>query len=163
MECRDVLESFDEENVDLSLSFRLRRRLHLFFCPSCAFEAEKYSVAFRLMAKNFMPEAPDIANNVMSALNLEGAGQLEEAGQIERDFYEKNADFMPWVVVGFILILSLAGSFFGIGFNIVLGSNGASFIVPFSVIAGSIITAYSALFIGTHLDALSRIFGLGKS
>jgi len=153
MECRIVLESFDEDDTGLSPVFRLRRALHLFFCSYCASEREKYTVAERIMRGNFMPGAPDITDNVMAALNLK-----EDIA--EGSFCEKSGDFKGWIIVGCILITSLAGAFFGVDFNNVSVSGGLSFLVPFSLIAGSIITAYSALFIGAHLDALSGKFGL---
>jgi hypothetical protein len=68
--------------------------------------------------------------------------------------------FRGWVITGFIILISLAMSLFGMDFMRTIPGSAASFLLPIGITIGSIVTVYGALFIGSHLKELSDRFGL---
>jgi hypothetical protein len=68
-----------------------------------------------------------------------------------------------WVLVGLILVASLAVSPLGAAFDLLVRLLGSDLLFPLSLTLGAVLTAYCALFIGSHLDELSERFGLRRA
>jgi hypothetical protein len=68
--------------------------------------------------------------------------------------------FRGWIITGCIILVSLSTAFLGNGFSEMIAFAGSRFILPLGILTGCIITAYGALFIGSHLEELSERFGL---
>jgi hypothetical protein len=132
--------------------FRLRRAVHIFFCPSCANEVRRIKIANNLMTNCFMPICPDISDSVMTVLRSEDIPETVEP--------HRYIPLRAWVVVGLFLLFSLVSTIFG-GKFLKFDDSGTHSVV-LAITIGVIITVYGALFVGSHLDALRKKFGLNS-
>jgi hypothetical protein len=142
-----------DEPIPLKQRFCLA--LHILVCGHCAARLARYEEAMYELRTSFFPPAPDLSGSIM-----------ERIGRI----YEEDMDAEPvfaipggvstraWVIVGFIILLSLATLFFGSDFTAVALDQGSSFLVPLGLTIGIVLTSYGALFIGSHLEELSERF-----
>jgi hypothetical protein len=163
MNCRDVMDRIYEfeGNKFPPLFTQLRVQLHLFHCARCAGELEKLESARRLMKDSFFPPAPELEERIMRSITLEKPeAYYEEFPQIA--FRENGAgvSFRSWVVTGLIILISLSTSFLGMDFIKVTAHWGSSFLLPIGLTIGGVVSAYGALFIGSHLKELSDRFNL---
>ncbi|MDR2159231.1 MAG: peptidoglycan-binding protein [Treponema sp.] len=166
-EVRDTLYEYAGEPMPLTLHIRIA--LHLFFCPGCAREVERFEAARDLLRTGFFPPAPDFEETVMARLRndaplavpgVEGAAYLppEEAGAPA--WTGTGVSFRGWVITGLVALFSLPASFFGLNFSRLAASEGISFLLPVGITVGVVLTCYGALFIGSHVKELSERFGL---
>jgi hypothetical protein len=146
-----VYDSMGEE--PLSPFVRGELALHLFFCPRCAGELRKLEEAETLMRTGFFPPAPAIEESLMDRI-------LEEEGREEVFDAPTGVSFRGWVITGFVVLISLSSSFFGMNFTVVADAQGPSFLLPLGITIGAVLTGYGALFIGSHLKELSARFRL---
>jgi hypothetical protein len=121
---------------------RLELWFHLFCCPACAAEAAKLESARSIMRESFPPPAAEIEDRIMRSIDTEEPDEAypEVAG----------VSFRSWVITGFIVLLSLSSSFFLEGVPP----------LPIGITVGAIVTAYGAIFIGSHLKELMIRFNL---
>jgi hypothetical protein len=144
MKCGKAMDSIYEAWGAASPPFyaRLGARLHIFFCPRCAAEAALFKSARSLMRESFPPPPAELEERIMGSVNAEeqDAGYPEVAG----------VSFRSWVVTGFIVLLSLSSSFFWEGAPP----------LHIGITVGAILTAYGAIFIGSHLKELTERFNL---
>jgi hypothetical protein len=144
MNCAKAMEALYNEWGDESpaLFTRLRLSLHLCYCPACAAEAAKLENARSLMRESFPPVVEGMEDRIMRSIEAEEQGEAypEVAG----------VSFRSWVVTGFIVLLSLSSSFFWEGIPP----------LPIGITVGAVVTAYGAIFIGSHLKELSVRFNL---
>jgi hypothetical protein len=144
MNCEKAMDAlYDEWGTEFLLSFaRLGARLHLLRCPRCAAEAAQLKRARSLMRESFPPPPAELEERIMRSVNAEEQGEAypEVAG----------VSFRSWVVTGFIVLLSLSSSFF---------REGAS-PLHIGITVGAVLTAYGAIFIGSHLKELTERFNL---
>jgi hypothetical protein len=144
MNCNKAMDVVYEEWGTVSLSFftRLRARFHLFLCPRCAAEAALLQSARGLMRESVPPPPAELEERIMRSIDAEEQdSQYPEVAGVS---------FRSWVVTGFIVLLSLSSSFFWEG-------------VPplyIGITVGAILTAYGAIFIGSHLKELTERFNL---
>ena len=136
----------------LSLLLRARITLHLLFCPRCAGELKRWGEARRIMKAGFFPPSPGLEDAVMERVFAEAAEDVGEPSP--------GVSFPSWVITGFIVLISLSTSFFGMDFIDVAAAQGSSFLIPLGLTVGCVLTGYGALFIGSHLKELSERFGL---
>jgi hypothetical protein len=144
MNCDKAMDVVYQEWGTASLSFftRLRARAHLFLCPRCAAEAALLKNARGLMRESFPPPPAELEERIMRGVNAEeqGAEYPEVPG----------VSFRSWVITGFIVLLSLSSSFFWEGAPP----------LHIGITVGAVLTAYGAIFIGSHLKELTERFNL---
>ncbi|MDR0596931.1 MAG: peptidoglycan-binding protein [Treponema sp.] len=121
---------------------RYGARLHILRCPRCAAEAARLKTARSIMRESFPPPPADLEERIMRSVNAE-----EQSGE-----YPEVAgfSFRSWVVTGLIVLFSLSSSFFW---------EGAS-PLHIGITVGAIVTAYGAIFIGSHLKELTERFNI---
>jgi hypothetical protein len=131
---------------------RLKLALHLLVCGRCSTEIRRYEAARDLLKIGFFPPVPEFEGIIMEKIyREEGEALTETAGGIS---------FRSWVITGLIVVFSLSTSFLGIGFGKIAAREGSSFLLPLGLTIGTIVSAYGALFIGSHLKELSERFRL---
>jgi hypothetical protein len=155
MSCAKILDIVYEQE-DMSLFNRIRVGLHLLVCPDCAQEVERFEVCRDIMRGDFIFPAPDLEGAVMSIISAED-GEINEAQEAEAP---GGFSIRGWIIAGIIMLVSLATVFFGLEFNKVALVAGMAFTIPIGITIGIALTSYGALFIGSHLKALSERFGL---
>jgi hypothetical protein len=154
MDCNDVMDRIYEFDGNSSMPFftRLHIWLHLLRCPGCKEKIEKLQTARSLMKESFFPPAPGLEERIMQRIARE---------ELEEEYPEiAGVSFRSWVVTGLIILISLSTSFLGMDFIKVADNWGSSFLLPVGITVGAIVSAYGALFIGSHLKELSDRFNL---
>jgi hypothetical protein len=104
--------------------------------------------ALSLLRVSCFPEPP---------IWLESRIMAQVYAEEERENAPAAAGFSTWgwVLAGCIMLISLSTVGFGMTFGHIASLTGSSFLLPMGIISGCIITAYGALFIGSHLQELS--------
>ncbi|MDR2049275.1 MAG: peptidoglycan-binding protein, partial [Treponema sp.] len=113
----------------------------------------RFEDARELLVSGFIPSSPDFTDAIMDKIYAEEQG--EEVFDIPGGVSTRG-----WVIAGIIILVSLATSFFGGDFISIAASQGSSFLLPLGILIGIIVSAYGALFIGSHLKELSERFRL---
>ncbi|MDR3122773.1 MAG: peptidoglycan-binding protein [Treponema sp.] len=144
MNCDKAMNAVYEEwgAESLSLFTQLGLRLHFLRCPRCAAEAAQLQSARSLMAESFPLPPMELEERIMRSVNAEEQG--EESPEVA------GVSFRSWVVTGFIVLLSLSSSFFREGAPP----------LQIGITVGAVVTAYGAIFIGSHLKELTERFNL---
>ncbi|MFP3090516.1 peptidoglycan-binding protein [Treponema sp. TIM-1] len=151
MSCHEIMEKmleFDGDKIPLLLRFKIA--LHLLGCGRCSGEMIRYEAARNLLKRDFFPPSPGLAGIIMEKIYREEP-LTDTAGAIS---------FRSWVIIGIIVVFSLSSSFVGINFGKIAAREGSSFLLPLGLTIGTIVSAYGALFIGSHLEELSERFRL---
>jgi hypothetical protein len=151
MKCDEFKKIVYENEEKFSFRERLGLAFHVFFCGPCALELRRLEDARELLASGFIPPSPDFSDAIMTKIYAEE--QEQEVFDIPGGVPTKG-----WVIAGIIILVSFATSFFGGDFISIAVSQGSSFLLPLGIIIGIIISAYGALFIGSHLKELSVRF-----
>ena len=144
---------------------QLRISLHLFFCTRCSEEVRKLEIIKEMGKSDFFPPAPSfIEEKVMGQLSSqlprqfdEGFPQDEALGELVPEV-PGGFSFRSWVIIGFIILVSLGTSFFGIDFIQAAFNRDSSFLIPMGITVGIVLTGYGAFFIASHLKELSGHF-----
>lgn len=151
-QCEGIIEKIYSDDEELTLINRLCIAFHKTHCKNCATEARVYEKA-RISLHNFIPQfatqfAPrSVADNVMAMINYETAPFV-------------SVSYASWITAGLVIMVSLSTAFFGKDFGRAVTEAGSAFLLPVSLTIGAVITAYSAMFIASHLEQLSAKFGL---
>jgi hypothetical protein len=159
MTCGEVMdkvyEIFGEQDVPLLL--RLRIMAHLCWCGHCAEEYRKLRILTQTLAQNdFFPAVPlSNIDNIME--QIEEMERLEEA-EVNKEHNGVPVSLRGWVIIGFIMLISLSSLVFGTDFMKVVSTQGRSFLLAVSLTIGGVITGYGAMFISSHLKELSDRF-----
>jgi hypothetical protein len=154
MNCEEVMNTAYEFEGNEPPSFftRLRIQLHLLHCSHCAGEIARLETVRLLMRDSFFPSAPEgLEERIMRSIGLEEPEPYHEIAGVS---------FRHWVVTGLIILVSLSTSFLGMEFSKVADHWGSSFLLPIGITIGVVVSAYGALFIGSHLKELSARFNL---
>jgi hypothetical protein len=154
MKCDEFKMTIYEGDERLSVRERLALAFHVFFCGRCALELRRLEDARELLASGFIPPSPDFADAIMAKIYAEE----QEAEEQEAFDIPGGVPTRGWVIAGIVILISLATSFFGGDFISIAASQGSSFLLPLGIIIGIIVSAYGALFIGSHLKELSERF-----
>jgi hypothetical protein len=171
MNCQEVMDKVYEFEGNASLPegacsvfTQLRIQLHLFHCSHCAGEIERLKSARYLMKESFFPPSPgELEERIMRSIGLEEPESYPEIAFRENGAFGENdagVSFRSWVVTGLIILISLSTSFLGMDFIKVASHWGSSFLLPIGLTIGAVVSAYGALFIGSHLKELSDRFNL---
>ena len=155
MKCNSVLDVFYEEDT-LPLRKRLVLAFHIIFCGHCAAHVEHYEETRSVLTSGVFPPSPDFCDLIMNVVNNEAFDEETEKSVFETGGFSTRG----WVIAGIIMFLSFVTVFFGQDYNSIAGDWGSSFLLPLGIIIGIVITAYGALFIGSHLKELSQRFKL---
>jgi hypothetical protein len=147
-----------EEDRFFSPLIRLRVWWHLLHCPRCAASAAALEAAQTLMQTSFFPPAPAVENAVMEVIRREALDPDDVPMEIADP--PEAVSFRSWIIAGFIILISLSSTFFGLDFANVTEEEGSSFLISVGLTVGMAVSIYGALFIGTHLKELSGRFGL---
>jgi hypothetical protein len=161
MNCHDVMDRVYEFDGNEPFSFftQLRIQLHLLHCSRCAGEIERLETARGLMKGSFFPPAPGgLEERIMRSIGLED--QMEELSEAAFKVNGAGVSFRNWVVTGLVILVSLSTSFLGMDFTKVADHWGSSFLLPIGITVGAVVSAYGALFVGSHLKELSDRFNL---
>jgi hypothetical protein len=144
MNCDKAMDTVYEEWGTASPRFlaRLGAHLHILCCARCAAEAALLKSARSLMRESFPPPPAELEERIMRSINAE-----EQGGEYPE---VPGVSFRSWVVTGFIVLLSLSSSFFREGAPP----------LHIGITVGAILTAYGAIFIGSHLKELTARFNL---
>jgi hypothetical protein len=138
------------------LRYRLQLALHILFCPRCAGKLARLEGARELLRDDFFPQSAAFSlmeDRIMAAVGRERV----EAADWEA---AREVSFRSWVITGLIILVSLGTVILGMDFATVAASSGSGFLIPLGLTVGMVVTVYGAIFIGTHIKALSRRFGL---
>jgi hypothetical protein len=163
MTCIEVMDALYEAGGEEALPIVLRVRImvHLFFCGRCAEAARKLALARHIMTEDFFPPSPAFEDRVMANVYAE-CDEAECGVSVPAPVpatAPQGVSLRGWVITGFIIVISLATSFFGVGFTkIVSSTQGQSFLLPVGLTIGCIVTGYGAIFIGSHLKEMSDRF-----
>jgi hypothetical protein len=167
MNCNKLMDAFYEYSGDESLPLLLQLRigLHLFFCPGCAQEVERYEAARDMLRNDCFPPSPDLEGSIMALIAGENNEASSPAALEENEWLESpdtpgGLSTRGWVIAGLIVLFSLATAFVGLDFHTIALAAGMSYLLPVGIITGIVLTSYGALFIGSHLKELSERFGL---
>jgi hypothetical protein len=151
MKCDEFKKMVYENEEKLSVRERLALAFHVFFCGRCAQELRRFEDTHDLLVSGFITPSPDFSDAIMDRIYAEE--QEQEVFDIPGGFRTRG-----WVIAGIIILVSLVTSFFGGDFISIAASQGSSFLRPLGILIGIIISAYGALFIGSHLKELSERF-----
>jgi hypothetical protein len=166
MTCHEIMDKIYEYSGEESMPLLLRIQIavHLFFCPDCAQEFERFEVTRNILKNDFFPPAPDCTEPVMFRIlreDAEGAAEdMLEEGPEGFPLPAEGISFRGWVITGLVVLLSLSSAFLGLDFGRIAAVEGMSFLLPLGITIGAVLTCYGALFIGSHLKELSKRFGL---
>jgi len=155
-----IYENYGEEQQDVSLLTQIQVGMHLFFCPDCARENERFMICRDILRNDFIPPSPDFENSVMAMIPGEETGFEETVQPVAQPPIPGFLSTRGWVIAGVIMMVSLMSAFFGLEFNKIAHAAGMSFLLPVGITIGIALTIYGALFIGSHLKELSERFGL---
>jgi hypothetical protein len=163
MDCKNIVDRIIEADGDESVSLfrQLVFEFHLLTCSRCSRELRRYRLGRELLASSCQGpespglEVPGLSASIMAAI-LAGSGEASGPG----DATAEVLSFRRWVVAGCIIMISLVSVFFCLDFLELSASTGFSLMVPMSLTIGIFISAYGALFIGSHLKELSQRFRL---
>ncbi|GMO46677.1 MAG: hypothetical protein Ta2B_28380 [Termitinemataceae bacterium] len=141
---------------------RLLITLHLLHCENCGEFKRVIGKTSEIMASDFLPQSEvntEVSDAVMNIINRQNSTIADLRPQ--QSWSEPDTDtfsLQTWVVSGLIIMISLLSAYFSI--NLLSSQEILDFIVPIAITIGSVITAYGAIFIGTHLKELSKRFGI---
>jgi len=156
MNCRAVIDKIYNawgEEDKLCILCKAQIAFHIFFCKHCASEVKKLEIAQGLLEEDFFPETFSYERQIMERI------YVEELESQDTDSVQ-GVSFRSWVITGFVILISLTTFCFGLDFIKVAASQGSSFLLPVGLTVGCIVTAYGAIFIGSHLKELSEWLNL---
>jgi hypothetical protein len=144
-------------SADSSFSLLLRLEIALYIVFSSRYAARylHLEATREILHSDFFPPAPELEDSVMDLISAEAVEMPPEEQNLS---YE--VSFRNWIIIGLVVLVSLATSLFGIDSVRMFPGIASSFLLPIGITIGVIVTVYGALFIGSHLKELSDRFGL---
>jgi len=159
MKCNNALDIIYQLEDFLSLRKRLSLAIHIIFCGKCAASFKNMEESKMFLSTAFFPPSPDFSDSIMGMVYKETLEESMEEGE-QTVFESGGFSTRGWVIAGIIMLVSFATVFLGQDFNRVATDQGLSFLLPLGIFTGLAISAYGALFIGSHLKELSQRFKL---
>jgi hypothetical protein len=156
MKCKNAIDlMYDRIGEEVTpFGKRLSLAFHILFCDSCAGDLSRLEHAREILRTGFIPPSPDFEDAIMNSIYAEEA---EDSSVFDMP---GGVSTRGWVIVGLLILFSLMTIFFGRDFLSIAKAQGSSFLLPLGITIGLIITAYGALFIGSHLKELMERFRL---
>jgi hypothetical protein len=159
MTCDKVLDVlYNQDNGDYSegrFSFVKRAliALHIRYCPKCAAHKRALQSASACLKEDFFPPATGIASEIMARVRdggIFGEAPPEHAALPLR----------TWLLAGLAILVFLSSASLGIDYLAPTNTGAIGFMLPFGITVGGVITAFGAIFIGSHISELSKWLGL---
>ena len=136
-----------------SYVIRMRFAAHTLVCKVCAQKKRRLTAAEQVLKTGFLPPPPEPCADAVMAFILAGEGDaLKEVHEY--------VSLRGWIIAGIVIVASLLSVYLNVDFGSIARTQGLSFLLPLGITIGAVITAYSAMFIGTHLDMLCEKLGL---
>lgn len=143
MKCDKIMYKFD--SLDNKKYMPLRMKIHFFFCPECRIKAEKMNAMLNSLHGEYLYEMRDsISSHIMQLLIHSGNRYAEKKG------YKK------WIAAGVVIVAGRFAFSYSESLNQLNSYFGQSLDIPLNIVMGLLITAYSAVFIFSHLDDLKK-------
>jgi len=136
MRCETFLDRYDELEPGERPGFRMAR--HLAACESCAAQVGLVEDALGALCEIKDAGDPPLEARVMASVRLVPTPQ--------RDFSVRD-----WIIAGSVIAASMILIPVGEYFARFDEAFGASYALPLSLVLGLALTAYAALFVGTHM------------
>ncbi|MDR0662774.1 MAG: peptidoglycan-binding protein [Spirochaetaceae bacterium] len=155
MNCNKVLDTLYYSDSRIPFVKRLLTGFHIWHCPKCAAHWNTLQKARACMREDFFPPATSgTADQVMALIR-----QNEDALSVPP--HEQEAlSFRVWVAAGLAILFSLSSAYLGIDYLTPAGTRTINFMLPIGITVGAVITAFGAIFIGSHIKELSKRLGL---
>jgi hypothetical protein len=152
MKCKEALDTaYDSFGGELPpFGVRLSMALHVLFCGRCTQEMQVLEAARLYLQTSFFPDAPDFEDSILERI------LAEEEDEMHFSSIPGGVPVRGWVIVGFIVLVSLLTAFF----NNISKAQDSPFLLSLGILMGLVITAYGAIFIGSHLKEFSAHFRL---
>lgn len=142
MRCETFLEQYDRLDNRRALAPLLR--LHLASCSSCRSKVLRTGAALDAYRRVEPSRSDLLEERIMSAVRL-----LPHPRRV--------VSVRDWVVTGGLIALSMALIPLGDQFDSIKAFFGSSYALPLALVLGFILTAYGALFIGSHMSELGPL------
>ncbi|MFH0976683.1 MAG: hypothetical protein V1874_12945 [Spirochaetota bacterium] len=143
MKCEKAIADFINQDDSRYPAFLIR--MHIAFCSKCRKEVREMQKAF-VLARTTSPfvMSKDITESVMLAISKSDM------------FYGKNISSAKWISTGSVIFASIFLVSYSDSLIWLKTHFGSVLEVPLFMVLGSVITAYAALYIGTHINGLKR-------
>jgi hypothetical protein len=140
-------------NGRFSFMMRFLIALHIRRCPKCAAHLRALQSVSACLKEDFFPPATGIASEIMA--------RVREDGLLENTPQENAAPpLRTWLTVGLTILLFLSSASIGIDYLAPVNVRTVSFMLSVGITVGGVITAFGAIFIGSHIAELSKWLGL---
>lgn len=143
MRCERFLDRYDRLDAGVTPGFALRR--HLASCASCEAKVRRQSAALAAYragpADEAIPEEEVLDERIMAAVRLT---PRPRRAVLVRD----------WILSGAVIAASMVMIPLGSEFDRAKEAFGSRLAVPLSLVLGLALTAYMAVFIGSHMDSI---------
>ncbi|MDR1257320.1 MAG: peptidoglycan-binding protein [Spirochaetaceae bacterium] len=159
MNCDKVLDVlYYQDNGEypegrFSFMVRFLIALHIRGCPKCAAHQKALQSASACLKEDFFPPATGIASEIM--VRVRDGGVFGNVPSVNAAL-----PLRAWLVAGLAILVSLSSASIGIDYLTPINTRTVSFMLPFGITVGSVITAFGAIFIGSHITELSKWLGL---
>ncbi len=143
MKCEEVIERFLGQEDGRYPAFFIR--LHIVFCSRCRNEIRALQSIFIKAATSSSYTMPyDATGEVMRSIFKSAI------------IYEKNISSVKWLFTGAVIFASIFLVSYSESFIWLRSHFGSGLEIPVYIVLGLIITFYSAMCIGSHMDGLKK-------
>lgn len=152
MKCKELMNQY--LNLDNQDALPILLRLHVFFCPSCKNEVEQMEDLFNRMeyfAARY--STPDMTEKILS---------LVQSIELEPE-PRKTTPIRYWLTVGVLMFLGTIVIQFAKPSVQVRILSSDMIDLPLNIICCAGLTIFIAVFIGSHLDEVSKFFKIHRS
>jgi hypothetical protein len=152
MKCKEALDAaYDSFGGELPpFGVRFSMALHVLFCGRCAQEMQLLEAARFCLQTSFFPDAPDFEDSILERIRAEAEEEIHFSS------LPGGVPVRGWVIVGFIVLLSLFTAFF----DSLSRAQDSYFLLSLGILMGIVTSVYGAIFIGSHLKEFSAHFRL---
>lgn len=144
MNCTEFLDRLDASD---GLSTDIELRLHAAACPGCAKLADKLQAAMTAYRMPDLVSSVDLVPRIMDLIPF-----LPVPRRV--------VSMRNWLLVGFILLLSLGGLPLMGGYRALSRQYGTGFSLPLFLVMSGMLSLYVGLFALSHLDELATRFNI---
>jgi len=152
MKCKETMQRYLE--LDNQETLPLAMRLHVFFCHACREEIERLAGLFERM-RDFTDgyPSPDFSQRILSLI---GAVELEPE-------VKKTTPLRYWLGVGVLFVVgTIVVQFIKPTVQVKLLSGGV-IELPLNIICCAGVMIYLAVFIGSHIEEVSKFLKIRRS
>lgn len=143
MNCKTTIDRYLHSNHINKVPLLVR--LHTFFCPYCRKEIQAMQNKYKRLAQD---QPFEMHRDISTSIMLE---VLQSPIQ-----YKKQVSYFKWISVGVVIVASRFLVSFSDTYIWLNQEFGGNYELPLNIVLGSVISVYSALFIGSHLKDMKR-------